>query len=146
MKSVLSFFVLASTGAILAGCHSSQPVRSAPAETAQARVVESRQQEAPVTVRVTGTLHARQTATISAQVMGRVQEVQVREGDTVRAGQTLAVLDDATLRAAANQAQAAVKAAENQQASAQANADLAASTLVRYQQLQAQKSVSPQEL
>ena len=62
------------------------------------------------------------------------------------AGQTLAVLDDATLRASAEQAQAAVKAAENQQAAAQTNADLAASTLARYKQLQAQKSVSPQEM
>ncbi len=146
MKRVLSIFLLASTGAVLVGCQMSEPVRPAPVETVQARVVESRQQQAPVTVRATGSLHSRQTATISAQVMGRVQEVLVREGDTVRAGQTLAVLDDATLRAAADQAQAAVKAAENQQAAAQTNADLAASTLVRYKQLQAQKSVSPQEL
>ena len=36
-------------------------------------------------------------------------------------------------------------AAENQQVAAQTNADLAASTLARYKQLQAQKSVSPQE-
>jgi RND family efflux transporter MFP subunit len=146
MKRVLSIVLLASTGAVLAGCHSSEPVRSAPVETVRARVVESRQQQAPVTVRATGTLHARQTAVISAQVVGRVQEVLVREGDTVRAGQTLAVLDDATLRAASDQAQAGVKAAENQQAAAQTNADLAASTLARYKQLQAQKSVSPQEL
>lgn len=146
MKRVLSIFVLASIGAVLAGCHSTEPVRPAPIETVQARVVESRQQQTPVTVRATGTVHARQTAMISAQVMGRVEEVLVHEGDTVRAGQTLAVLDDATLRAAADQAQAAVKAAENQQAAAQINADLAASTLARYKQLQAQKSVSPQEL
>ena len=146
MKNVLSIFLLASTGAVLAGCHSSEPVRPAPAETMQARVVESRQQQTPVTVRANGTLHAHQTAVISAQVVGRVQEVLVREGDTVRAGQTLAVLDDATLRAAADQAQAGVRAAENQQAAAQSNADLAASTLGRYKQLQAQKSVSPQEL
>ena len=146
MKNVLSIFVLASAGAVLAGCHSSEPVRAAQAETVAARVVESRQQQAPVTVRATGTLHARQTAAISAQVIGRLQEVLVREGDMVRAGQTLAVLEDAALRAAADQAQAMVKAAENQQAAAQSNADLAASTLGRYKQLQAQKSVSPQEL
>jgi RND family efflux transporter MFP subunit len=146
MKGVLSICLLASTGLVLAGCHSSEPVRPAPFETVQARVVESRQQQAPVAVRATGTFHARQTAMISAQVLGRVKEVLVHEGDAVRAGQTLALIDDATLRAAADQAQAAVKAAENQQAAAQTNADLAASTLVRYKQLQAQKSVSPQEL
>ena len=146
MKRVLSIFVLASTGGGLAGCHTGAPVHPAPAQTVQARIVESRQLQAPVTVRSTGTLHARQTATISAQVMGRVQEVLVREGDTVRTGQTLAVLDDTTLRAATDQAQAAVRAAENQQDAAQTNADLAASTLGRFKQLQAQKSVSPQEI
>ncbi len=146
MKRALSICLLASAGAALAGCHSSEPVRPGTAQTVQARVVESREQQTPVAVRATGTLHARQTAVISAQVIGRVQEVLVREGDPVRAGQTIAVLDDATLRAAVDQAQAAVKAAENQQAAAQTNADLAASTLGRYKQLQAQKSVSPQEL
>jgi RND family efflux transporter MFP subunit len=78
--------------------------------------------------------------------MGRVQQVLVREGDSVRAGQTLVILDDATLKSASEQAEAAVKAGENQQIAAQTNADLAASTLTRYKQLQAQKSVSPQEM
>jgi RND family efflux transporter MFP subunit len=133
------------SGAVL-GCKSSEPVHSAAVETAQARVVMSRQEQIPATLNSTGTLHSRETATLSAQVMGRVQKVLVREGDSVRAGQTLVVLDDATLRSASEQAEAAVKAAENQQIAAQTNADLAASTLARYKQLQAQKSVSPQEM
>jgi RND family efflux transporter MFP subunit len=72
--------------------------------------------------------------------------VLVREGDSVRAGQTLAVLDDATLRASAHQAEAGLMAAQSQQAAAQTDANLAASTLERYKQLQSQRSVSPQEL
>jgi RND family efflux transporter MFP subunit len=84
-------------------------------------------------------------AVISAQVVGRIEQVLVREGDTVRSGQTLAVLNDATLRASADQAKAAVQAAGSQQAAAQTNADLAVSTLARYKQLQEQRSVSPQE-
>jgi len=64
----------------------------------------------------------------------------------VRAGQTLAVIDDATLRASADQAHAAVKAMQSQQAAAQTQSALAASTLDRYKQLQAEKSVSPQEM
>jgi RND family efflux transporter MFP subunit len=78
--------------------------------------------------------------------MGRIQQVLVHEGDNVRAGQTLVVLDDATLRAQVDQAQAGVKAAENAQAAAQTNSALAASTLARYKQLESQKSVSPQEM
>ena len=65
----------------------------------QARVVESQQQQVPLNMRSTGTVHARETAVVSAQVVGRIQQVLVREGDSVRAGQTLVVLDDAALRA-----------------------------------------------
>ena len=146
MKVLLSGCLLAVSSAILAGCHSTESVSPATAQTVQARVVESRQQDVPVTVRATGTLHARESATISAQVMGRIEQVLVREGDNVQAGQTLAILDDATLRSASDQAQAGVKAAENQQAAVQTESSLAASTLDRYKQLQAEKSVSPQEM
>jgi len=55
-------------------------------------------------------------------------------------------LDDAALRASADQAQDAVTAAQSEQAAAQTDAKLAASTLERYKQLQAEKSVSPQEM
>jgi RND family efflux transporter MFP subunit len=146
MKFVLSLSSLALISVAVAGCHSSEPARSGPVETAQARVVESRQEQTPILVRATGTLHARESATLSAQVMGRVQQVLVHEGDTVRAGQTLVVLDDATLKASAEQAESAARAAESQQAASQQNAELAASTLARYKQLQADKSVSPQEM
>jgi RND family efflux transporter MFP subunit len=137
---------LAVSSIIIAGCHSTESASPTAVQTIQARLVESRQQEAPVTLRATGTLHAQESATISAQVVGRIERVLVHEGDGVRAGQTLVVLDDATLRAAADQAQAAVKASESQQAAAQAQSALAASTLARYKQLQAEKSVSPQEM
>jgi RND family efflux transporter MFP subunit len=146
MKLLWSGLLLASGAATLAGCNSSEPSRRVAVQTVQARVVESRQQQTALTVRSTGTLHARQSAVISAQVVGRIQQVLARQGDVVRAGQTLVVLDDATLKASVDQAQAAIMAAENQQAAAQTNAELAASTLARYKQLQAQKSVSPQEL
>ncbi|HET6168926.1 MAG TPA: efflux RND transporter periplasmic adaptor subunit, partial [Terracidiphilus sp.] len=146
MKLIFSGSILLMLTALIAGCHSDTTVQSAAIETVPARVVESRQQEAPQVIRTTGTLRARETAVLSAQVVGRVQQVLVHEGDNVAAGQTLAVLDDATLRASADQAEAAVKAAAGQQAAAQTNADLAASTLARYKQLQAQKSVSPQEM
>jgi RND family efflux transporter MFP subunit len=146
MKVLLSSCLLAASSAMLAGCHSGESAPAVSTQTVQARVVESRQQQAPVLVRTTGTLHARESAIVSAQVAGRIQQVLVREGDNVRAEQTLALLDDATLRAAAHQAEAALMAAQSQQAAAQTDADLASSTLERYKQLQAQKSVSPQEL
>jgi RND family efflux transporter MFP subunit len=146
MKIMMRASLLAVIAAIMAGCHGGESTSPAAVQTMQARVVESRQQQIPLNVRSTGTVHARESAVISAQVMGRIRQILVRDGDSVRAGQTLVVLDDAALRASADQAQAAVKAAQNEQAAAQSDAGLAASTLARYQQLQAEKSVSPQEM
>ena len=146
MKTVLRASLLAVTAAMVAGCHGTDSASPAVVETVQARVVESQVQEVPVNLRSTGTVHARETAVLSAQVMGRIQQVLVHEGDSVRAGQTLVVLDDAALRAALEQAQAGLKAAQNAQAAAQTNASLATSTLNRYKQLESEKSVSPQEM
>ncbi|MDR3738064.1 MAG: efflux RND transporter periplasmic adaptor subunit [Terracidiphilus sp.] len=146
MKIFLPGCILALSTAVLAGCHSTQPTQPAAPETVSARVVESQQQQVPVGLRSTGTIHAKQTATISAQVVSRIQQVLVHEGESVRAGQTLVILDDAALRSSVAQAQAGVRAALNQQAAAESGAKLAASTLDRYRQLQAQQSVSPQEM
>jgi RND family efflux transporter MFP subunit len=147
MKNVSWASLLAASAAMIAGCHGGESAATPGAvQTIQARVVESQQQQLPVIVRSTGTVHSRETAVVSAQVMGRIQQVLVHEGDVVRAGQTLVVLDSAALRAQVEQAQAGVKAAENAQAAAQTNAALAASTLNRYKQLESEKSVSPQEM
>jgi RND family efflux transporter MFP subunit len=146
MKILVYLGSIALMTASALGCKSSESAHPAAMESVQARIVESRQEQIPVTVEATGTLHAHQSATLSAQVMGRVERVLVREGDVVRAGQTLVVLDDATLKSSFEQAEAALNAAEKQQAAAETNAELAQSTLARYRQLQLQKSVSPQEM
>jgi RND family efflux transporter MFP subunit len=147
MKNVLWSSLLAASAALIAGCHGGEsPATPSTPQTVEARVVESRQQTVPLNLGSTGTVQAKQSALVSAQVMGRIEQVLVREGDSVRAGQTLVVLDDAGLRSSVEQAQAGVKAAQSAQAAAQTNAALAASTLARYKQLDAQKSVSPQEL
>jgi RND family efflux transporter MFP subunit len=146
MKMFLEASLLAVSGAMMAGCHGGEATSPVTVQTMQAQVVESQQQQVPLNVRSTGTVHARETAMVSAQVPGRIQQVLVREGDSVRAGQTLAVLDDAGLRASVDQTQAAVRAAQSEEAAAQTDAKLAASTLERYRQLEAEKSVSPQEM
>ena len=125
MKIVFRASVLAVFAATMAGCHGGESAQPTVVGTMQARVVQSQQQQVPLNIGSTGTVHARETAIVSAQVVGRIQQVLVREGDSVRAGQTLAVLDDAALRAAVDQAQAGVKAAQEQQAAAQTDAKLA---------------------
>jgi len=51
-------------------------------------------------------------ASVAAKLSGRILEIKVREGDTVNAGDVIAVLDDEQLRAREEQARAAVSDAE----------------------------------
>ena len=52
------------------------------------------------------------SSAVAAKLNGRILEVKVREGDTVNAGDVIAVLDDEQIRARETQAQAAVADAE----------------------------------
>jgi HlyD family secretion protein len=51
-------------------------------------------------------------ATVSAKVAGRVREIRFREGDSVRAGEMIAMLDDDQVRAREDAARSAVQQAE----------------------------------
>ena len=52
-------------------------------------------------------------ATLASKVAGRIREIKVREGDSVKAGEVIAVLDDEQIRAREQQAQAAVEQAQS---------------------------------
>jgi HlyD family secretion protein len=52
------------------------------------------------------------SSTVAAKLSGRILEIKVREGDTVNAGDVIAVIDDEQIRAREDQAQAAVTDAE----------------------------------
>ena len=60
----------------------------------------------PVGLDLTGTVSARRSVDVRAQVGATVREVMVREGDSVRSGQTLFRLDDRNERAQLERAQA----------------------------------------
>jgi HlyD family secretion protein len=51
-------------------------------------------------------------AAVGAKISGRIREIRVREGDHVEAGQVIAVLDDAQIRAREQQSEAAVRQAQ----------------------------------
>lgn len=84
------------------------------------------------TLEVTGTLKTDREVKISAKLPGRVADVLVKEGDRVRAGQLLVVLDDSDQRAQLEQAQAGLRSAEERVAQARAGESL------RYAQTDAQ--------
>ncbi|HTV83561.1 MAG TPA: efflux RND transporter periplasmic adaptor subunit [Acidobacteriaceae bacterium] len=132
------------TPLLVAGCSHSAPAAPAP-PTAQAQLVHSVAAQTPESISATGTLHARETAVISAQIPAQIRQVLVQPADRVYAGQLLIRLDAAAQHAALNEASQAAAAARLQRMAAQSDASLAAETLARYRILQEQKSVSPQE-
>ena len=68
MKLVLSGCLLALSAASVNGCHGGEPAAPTAPQTAQAHVVESRRQQVALTVSATGSVRARETAIVSAQV------------------------------------------------------------------------------
>jgi RND family efflux transporter MFP subunit len=88
---------------------------------------------------VTGTLLAQEDATIAAQVAGQLEKLHVDVGDTVTAGQELALIDTTSYEAFARQSAANL-------ARATASAANAAQNLKRMQNLQQDKIASTSDL
>ncbi|WP_346293078.1 efflux RND transporter periplasmic adaptor subunit [Sphaerothrix gracilis] len=121
--------------------------QSVAVETAQTAAIRR-------TLETTGTVEAYDLLQVTPQVSGlQIQQVLVREGDRVNAGQPLAVLDDATLQAQIRQAAAQITAAKAQVtqqqaalAQAQANQAEAQQKLQRYESLAERGAISQEEL
>ncbi len=79
-------------------------------ETTVVSVVTPAQASAVLTA--TGYTVALRRASVAAKIVGRVVELRVDEGDPVREGDVVAVLDDADLSAAVRQAEAALQEAK----------------------------------
>ena len=73
------------------------------------------------TITATGQVRARRQVNISSDVMGRVTELTVEDGDEVEAGQILLTVDPSQIRALVSRAQATLSQAEAQVAQQQAN-------------------------
>jgi RND family efflux transporter MFP subunit len=143
--SRLSFLVVLAVGS-LAGCSSEQTRTTPSPETVRnIPVLAVQQANVPDLLEVVGTVRAAQTSDAASQMMGNIVEIRAHEGDHVRRGQVLAVIDDAQPRAAVDRATAADLAAQQQLVGADSDLALAESTLKRYQTLFEKKSVSPQE-
>lgn len=126
-------------GLLLAGCGSKEthrqtsPAVNPPAATVRVQKVERR--KAQNFEEVVGTVRAKLRATLEAKVSGRIDEMPVRLGQKVEAGQLIARLEAAEIRARLDQAEAALLQAERdwqrvkslfqQQASARAEYDAA---------------------
>lgn len=87
----------------------------------------------------TGTVRSDRTSMVASRVMGVVTSLLVREGDTVKAGQVLLIIDD---RDAVQRVRAANMAVE----SAKLSKSLAESTWQRYKNMYDEKALSRQEM
>jgi RND family efflux transporter MFP subunit len=138
---------------LLASCGRQRTSAPQTAETVRGLNVQAvKLERVPDEIEAPGSVVSAATAQVSAQTMGTVTNVAVREGDAVRAGQLLVALDDRELSSRRSAAHAAVeeaKAAREEAvkgiAAAQAQSDLSTKTLERYALLRERKSVSPQE-
>ncbi len=147
LRSIAPLALVMLTGfAGLSACSSKQTEN--PTSTAvlrDIRVVSVKNMQLPDQVSAVGSVHSVESSALAAQVMGNVLRVLANQGDNVRAGDTLVVIDAASLRSDVDRAHAAVVAANGQAAAAESEARMAAATLKRYEDLKEKKSVSPQE-
>ena len=93
-----------------------------------------------------GTLKAKTTSLLAARTTGSVLDIKVREGDRVRAGQLLMLLDDRELAQGVAAAESGCNEAVKGLARAEQNRELAEITYNRYRNLIAEKVITQQEM
>lgn len=107
----------------------------------------------------TGTVNAKTTTQVSANIMGRIVSFPAAEGDTVSRGQVLVEIDNSESKAQLARAQAGLKEAQASLVevarsvdsanagvrTAEANKQLAEKTFARYKELYERRSASAQE-
>lgn len=131
---------------VAAGCSSRTEEKAPPPETLNGvAVYTAATARVPDVIAAVGTVRASETAQLSAQMMGNVLSVTVREGDAVKQGQVLATIDPAQAQAGLDRAQAALSSAQHELAAAQTERSLSESTFKRFETLYQRKSVSSQE-
>jgi membrane fusion protein, multidrug efflux system len=139
------FFVLVPTLFVASCANQAKQPAQAPETVRNVSLVEAQERNMPDGFEAVGTVQAAQTSILASQMMGNIVEIRVHEGDRVRRGQILAVIDDSQPRAAVARATAADTASQRKLAAADSELVLANSTLKRFQTLFERKSVSPQE-
>jgi RND family efflux transporter MFP subunit len=128
MKPLIVLFIGAVAAAAPA-CGRSQAPEPEPRPAVQVRVVTAESSDLPGTIDAGGTVRARHVAVLSSRIVAPVMDVRVRAGDRVRAGQPLVVLDSRDLLEGRSRADAALAAALQGVAAAEAEQQGAAAAL-----------------
>lgn len=149
------FIIFLALVTLLTGCGDKiEPGTAAmqPSKSVKAAMDTARISQQPFIYEAVGTVVPRTASTLSSKLMGTVQAINVREGDRVKEGDLLVVLDQRQVsagfesaKAALNEALRAEASAESARKAAKAAAELARSTYMRYQKLIKENSASQQE-
>ncbi len=132
--------------AVIAGAAALLLVRNSAIEVSEATAVAASAASAPAAIlQATGYVTAEREATVSSEIPGELSRVSVQEGEYVRRGQVLAQLEDATQRAALEQADAQLAAARAQLRQYQVQLAQAERNFGRDQALIGQHLVSEQD-
>ena len=136
------------------GCGEIGPgtVEKSSGRTARVEVAVVKPTTHPEIYEAMGTVLAQTTSILSSKLMGTVRSILVEEGQPVKAGQPLVVLDQRQVSAQLQQAEAALsearkaeQAAASAQESARAAAELAHLNYDRYVLMLREEAVTPQE-
>jgi len=144
-RAWIAVLPLLAVAAFTTGCSSSQKVDANTPEVVRLSVITAQASSVPDALEAVGTVRAFQTSQLSSQAMGTITRVSVREGDHVRRGEVLAMLDQSASSAALDRAVATEAAAANELAAAESDLALAESTLARYQILFDKQIISRQQ-
>jgi RND family efflux transporter MFP subunit len=142
----IALVVLLLLVAVGGGWFWSQRVQAAPVKTATVTAVSGAGAAAGSVLNASGYVTARRRATVSSKVTGKVLDVYVEEGKSVKKGQILAHLDDSQVRAGLDVARAQLAAARSSAAEDEARLREAERQYKRLDQLVAEKVVGRAEV
>jgi membrane fusion protein, multidrug efflux system len=118
---------------------SAKPQAQSASSGINVKVAEAQNVNTVPKLMLNGSIEGQTSATVSAKLSGRIQEVMVQEGQVVKTGDPLAKLESVELANSVQTAQDAVT-------KAQVNYDLVATDYQRYQTLYTQGAISQQQL
>lgn len=161
-KNLVTIILLAGSLIFTASCgkkEESKPAPAPPAEVKNVSLTKIAKSSIEDFYEATGTVRAKRTTQVSANMMGRIVSFPVEEGDTVARGQILAEIDNRESQAQLEKAQAGLKeaqaalieidrsveAANAAVKTAEANKVFAGQTFARFKELYERKSASGQE-
>jgi multidrug efflux pump subunit AcrA (membrane-fusion protein) len=148
IAAMLGLFLLGACGEDIEPGHVAPPSQVVKVTSlGEARIIK-----APLTFEAVGTVKAGISSQLSSKILGNVRELKVREGDRVKPGQVLVVIDPRQVEAELHRAEASVSEAKKAWAAARSTLDaarasqrLSLATYERYLALKKESSVSDQE-